>query len=121
MKYPTFGPGERMEILGTKGVFLIDHDNKDQIFYTDCGIPHSYVPDHGVNMAFMSTSSSGDWAQGDFWGPVADETRTWLDHLSTGRPCSLATAEDARRTLEITLAIEHASQSHQTVRFPPED
>ena len=22
-----------------------------------------------------------DWALGDFWGPIANETRAWLDHL----------------------------------------
>lgn len=116
--YPTFGPGERVEILGDEGVVLIDHDMKDQILFTDRGLPHTYVPDHGVNMAFMSSSSTGDWALGNFWGPVADETRNWLDHLVTGRPCSLATAAEARRTLEITLAIEESSRRRELVTFP---
>jgi predicted dehydrogenase len=116
--YPTFGPGERVEVLGDEGVILIDHDMKDQILFTDNGIPHSYVPDHGVNMAFMSSSSTGDWALGDFWGPLADETRSWLDHLVTGRPCALATAEEARRTLEITLAIEASSARREPVTIP---
>ena len=116
-KYPTFGPNARVEILGTEGVFLIDDDNKDQILYTERGIPHSYVPDHSVNMAFMGSSSSGDWAQGNFWGPVADETRAWFDHLATGRGCSLASGLQARTTLEITLAIEEAVRSHQAVHL----
>ena len=107
-KYPTFGPNARMEVMGTEGVFLIDDDNRDQILYTDRGIAHSDVPDHHVNMAFMSSSSSGDWAQGNFWGPVADETRTWLDHLATGHPCSLATGAEARTALAVTLAIDEA-------------
>lgn len=117
-KYPTFGANSRVEILGTEGVVLIDDDSKDQIVYTDRGIPHSYVPGHSLNAAFMSSTASGDWAQGDFWGPLADETRSWLDHLSTARPCSLTTAEEARKTLEITLAIEQAVRSKKPVSLP---
>jgi len=118
-KYPTLGQSVRLEILGTEGVMLFDTDYKDQILYTDRGIPRSYVPGLGVNMAFLSSSSSGDWALGDFWGPLANETRAWLDHLSTGRSCALATPEEARETLEVTLAIERSVQSKEAVRLSP--
>ena len=69
-------------------------------------------------MAFLGTSSPGDWALGDFWGPVGTETRAWLDHLSLDRPCALATPQQARQTLEVTLAIEQAMQSGEIVRLP---
>jgi len=118
LKYPTLGQSPRLEILGTEGVMLFDEDHKEHILYTDRGFPRSYVPGLSVNMAFLNSSSSGDWALGDFWGPLADETRAWLDHLSIGRPCALATPEDARQTLEVTLAIEQSAQSKEAVRFP---
>jgi len=96
---------------------LSDNDHTDRILYSDRGIPHSYVPGHSVNMAFFGSSSPGDWALGDFWGPLATETRAWLDHLCTGRPCINATAQDGRRTLEVTLAIEEAVKRGQAVRL----
>ncbi len=117
-KYPTFGPNARFEILGTEGVLLIDDDSKDQILYTERGIPHSYVPGHDLNLALLNSSSAGDWVQGDFIGPLADETRAWLDHLCTGRACMLPTAAEARVTLEITLAIEEAVRSKSAVTLP---
>ena len=117
-KYPTLGPSARIEILGTEGVLLFDDDHKEQILYTNRGIPHSYVPGHGLNMAFLGSTAPGDWALGDFWGPLASETRAWLDHLSTGRPCALATPEQARNTLEVTLAIEQAMQSGEVIKLP---
>ncbi len=49
---------------------------------------------------------------------MAAETRAWLDHLSTAKPCHLATAEEARATLEATLAIEKAARAGDTVRLP---
>ena len=117
-KYPTLGQSPRMEILGTEGAILLDEDHKEHILYTNRGISHGYVPGHDVNMAFLGTSSSGDYALGDFWGPQADETRCWLDYLSTGRPCILPRPEEGLKTLEVTLAIERAAQTKESVTLP---
>ena len=117
-KYPTLGQSIRLEVLGTEGIIILDGDCKEQILYTDHGAKHGYVPNHTVNMAFLGTSSSGDWALGDFWGPFTDETRTWLDHLATGRPCIHTNPDQARTTLEVTLAIEKAVQTKEAVKLP---
>jgi len=117
-KYPTLGQSPRMEILGTEGAILLDEDHKEHILYTNRGVSHGYVPGHEVNMAFLGTSSSGDYALGDFWGPQADETRGWLDYLSTGRPCILPRAGEGLVTLEVTLAIERAAMTREAVTLP---
>jgi len=116
-KYPSLGYCGRIELLGTQGVHIIDDDHLEQLLYTDRGIPHIYIPNHTVNMAFLGSSAPGDWAVGDFWGPLANETRSWLDHLATGRECALATAREARDNLQITLAIEEAVRSHKCVHL----
>ena len=115
--YPTFGQSPRFEIFGEDGVILLDADNKDSILYSDKGIPHAYVPDHDPKMLFMQTNSSGDWALDDFWGPIANETRSWLDHLVTGLPCPHTTIEEGRKTLEITLAIEESARTGSIVKI----
>ena len=116
--YPSLGHAARVELLGTDGVIIIDDDHTDQLMYSEHKAPHVYIPDHHVNMVFLGSGTPGDWALGEFQGPVATETRAWLDHLSMGRPCVLATAEDARRTLEITLAIERSLATGAPVRLP---
>jgi len=117
-KYPALGHAARVEVLGTEGVMILDDDHTDQIMYTEKGVPHVYLPDHSVNMVFLQSGTPGDWALGEFWGPIANETRAWLDHLALGKPCSLATAPEARRTLEITLAIERSAASRKPVALP---
>ena len=117
-KYPSLGQSPRMEVLGTEGVILLSEEHKEHIIYTNRGVSHGYVPGHDVNMAFLGTSSSGDYALGDFWGPQADETRGWLDYLSTGRPCILPRPEEGLRTLEVTLAIERAAKTKESVTLP---
>lgn len=117
-KYPARGHAARVEILGTEGVMILDDDHTDQLMYSNRGVPHVYLPDQSVNMVFLQSGTPGDWALGEFWGPLASETRAWLDHLSVGKPCALATAREARHTLEVTLAIEHSSASGKAVTLP---
>ncbi|TMG75057.1 MAG: Gfo/Idh/MocA family oxidoreductase [Betaproteobacteria bacterium] len=117
-KYPALGHAARVEVLGTEGVMILDDDHTDQLMYTEKGVPHVYLPDHSVNMVFLQSGTPGDWALGEFLGPIANETRAWLDHLALGKPCNLATAPEARRTLEITLAIEQSAKSLKPVALP---
>lgn len=114
-KYPTVGQSSRFEILGEEGVILLDADNKDSLLYTDRGAPHTYVPDHNISLMFMQTTSAADYAVGEYWGAVASETRSWIDHLLTGRPSPHTTPQEARRTLAVTLAIEEAARTGQSV------
>jgi hypothetical protein len=92
----------------------------DHLLYSEKGIPHAYVPDHQVNMAFLGSNTAGDWAVGDFWGPIGNETRAWLDHLITGNPTAHTTPEQARVNLETTIAIERAVATGKPVRLPLE-
>ena len=117
-KYPALGHAARVEVLGTEGVMILDDDHTDQLMYSERGVPHVYLPDHSVNMVFLQSGTPGDWALGEFWGPITNETRAWLDHLALGKPCALATAREARRTLEVTLAIEQSAKSRKPVALP---
>lgn len=116
-KYPALGHAARVEILGKEGIMILDDDHTDQLMYSNVGFPHVYLPDHRVNMVFLQSGTPGDWALGSFLGPVAGETRAWLDHLSTGRPCHLATPTQARLNLEVTLAIEAAARGRERIRL----
>jgi predicted dehydrogenase len=117
-EYPALGHAARVELLGSEGVLLIDDDHTDQIMYTEQGYPHVYIPEHVVNMVLLGSGTPGDWALGEFWGPVATETRAWLDHLSMGTQCLLATPRDARLALEVGLAIGESLKTGAPVRLP---
>ncbi len=119
-KYPTYGQSARFEVLGEDGVIILDMDNKDSFLFADKGVPHAYVPDHDVSALFMQSNSSGDWAMGEYWGPISNETRSWLDHLAAGTPCSHTTAREGRLTLEVTLAIEEAARTGKPVAISPQ-
>ena len=119
-KFPTQGQSDRVELLGTEGTMLIDDDHKEHLLFTEKGIPHPYVPGHNLELAFLGSNSAGDWALGDFWGSLGNETRAWLDHLVTGNPTAHTTPEQARVNLETTIAIERAVATGKPVRLPLE-
>ena len=115
--YPALGQTDRFEILGAEGTMMLDDDHTDHMLYTDKGIPHAYLKDRTVNFAFLGGHSAGDWALGSFWGGMANEVRSWLDHLSLGRPIPSTTPREARQTLEVTLAVEEACKTGKEIRF----
>jgi predicted dehydrogenase len=119
--YPTQGQSDRVELLGTDGTMIIDDDHMEHLIFSEKGIPHPYVPGHSINLAFLGSNTAGDWAMGDFWGPLGNETRSWLDFLATGRGGDVhATPEQAMLNLKTTYAIERAVATGQAVRMDKE-
>ncbi|MFZ1005392.1 MAG: Gfo/Idh/MocA family oxidoreductase, partial [Candidatus Sulfotelmatobacter sp.] len=116
--YPTQGQSDRVELLGTDGTMIIDDDHMEHLIFSEKGIPHPYVPGHSINLAFLGSNTAGDWAMGDFWGPLGNETRSWLDFLATGRGGDVhATPEQAMLNLKTTYAIERAVATGQAVKL----
>lgn len=116
MGFPTTGQSIRFEMFGSDGALLIDDDHRDQILYSGEGYRNAYVAEQEVNLVFLGSRTSGEWAQGRMFGRIADETRAWLDHLTVGTPCHLTTGPEALVTLAATLAIEEASRSGESIR-----
>jgi predicted dehydrogenase len=116
-EFPTQGQSIRIELFGADGYLVLDDDRRGSLIFTDHGVPHAYVSDHLAPMAYLGTTTSGDWAMGTMFGPIADETRSWLDHLATGSPTQLATPSEAMLALEVTLAMERSAREGRPVRF----
>jgi len=114
--FPINGMAVRFELLGTDGVLLVSEEHSDQIMYSAAGHDNEYV-DQNLKLTFLGSRTSGEWAAGTMFGRVADETRAWLDHVTRGGPCHITTAEEARTTLQVTLAIDEAARTARTIRL----
>jgi predicted dehydrogenase len=115
-QFPTAGLSTRIEMIGDGGVLFVTEDHGDQVLYTEAGYDNAYV-DQRLNLAYLGSRTSGEWALGRMFGRVADETRAWLDHLATGAPCHITTAEEALTVLEVTTAIEEAARTGKTIEL----
>lgn len=114
--YPTHGRLVRIEVLGDKGVLFFDGDHRENIVHSEEGIRGAYTGRENET-GFLTSNASGNWALGHYWGPIGDETRSWLDFVSTGKPGPHTTAREARTTLEVTMAIERAAETQEVVRL----
>jgi predicted dehydrogenase len=66
-------------------------------------------------VAFLGSQMPGDWALGDFYGPMREETRLFLEHVTTGRNVPLCDGETGRAVLELTLAMEKSAKEGGSV------
>lgn len=114
--YPINGMMSRFELIGTDGVLIVAEDHGDQVLYSESGHENEYV-DQRLNLAYLGSRTSGEWAGGTMFGRVADETRAWLDHLTVGGPCHITTAAEARTTLAVTLAIDEAAATRSVIKL----
>lgn len=107
-----------MELIGTTGTLMIDDSHKDSILATTSAVPSPYAPGVESDVVFLESMMAGDWLLGAFWGPMRDETRLFLEHVTTGREIPLTTAGDARTTLEVTLAIAQSARENRPIDLP---
>jgi predicted dehydrogenase len=114
-RFPTTGQSMRVEVVGEDGVLLIDDDHRDQILFTEQGYRNQYLASQELNLVFLGSRTSGEWADGRMFGRIADETRAWLDHLTAGTPSHHAEPLDAYRTLLATRALDEAARSRMPV------
>ena len=109
-----------MEILGTTGAIAIDDSHRETIMATMSGdaVPSPYAPNVSSDVVFFESMPAGDWLLGEFWGPMREEVRAFLEHVTTGRDTPLTMPSAARTTLEVTLAIEKSAQTGQPIDLP---
>ena len=108
-----------MDIFGSEGAIRIDDGHKDVMMVGNERVPSPYSPDSSVEVAFLGSAMPGDWAVGDFVGPMRDETRLFLERITTGKDVPLCNAETGRDVLELTLAMEEsARQGGEVVELP---
>jgi predicted dehydrogenase len=114
-RFPTTGQSMRVEIVGSDGALMIDDDHRDQLMYTEAGYTNQYLDSQELNLVFLGSRSSGEWADGRMFGRIADETRAWLDHLTAGTPAHHTEPEAAYRNLLVTRALDEAARRRTTV------
>ncbi len=114
-RWPAYVATIGMEIFGSEGAIAVDDAHKDVMMVTNEAIPSPYAPDSSVEVAFLGSQMPGDWALGDFYGPMREETRLFLERVTTGREIPLCDGETGRRVLELTLAMEKSARAGGTL------
>jgi predicted dehydrogenase len=124
---PTVWPGSvyslEIGIVGTEGVLTIDDTHRDIVLATTKPQPAGYTPDATRQVDFLGSYPPGDVALGELWGPMREETSSWLSRLALGHPTPHATAAEAHDRLMLTKALDLSARLRRPVSLPitPED
>lgn len=110
--YPAYNCSMEFELFGRDGVISIKDDHRESLMASDKKVPSPYTPDVSMNVAMFGSNMPGDWAQGEYFGALRDETQAFLNHVGTGRSDRiLATGRDGLNALAISRAIDESVQT----------
>ena len=124
---PIMWPGSvyslEIGIVGTEGVLTIDDTHRDVVLATSIAQPASYMPETTRHVDFLTSYSPGDVALGELWGPMREETNSWLARLALGHATPHATAAEAHNRLMLTKALDLSARRKCSISLPitPED
>jgi predicted dehydrogenase len=124
---PVVWPGSvyslEIGIVGTDGVLTIDDTHRDVILASDKPQPAGYTPETTRHVDFLGSYPPGDVALGELWGPMREETNSWLSRVALGIPTPHATAADGHDRLMLTKALDLSARVKRPVRLPitPDD
>ncbi len=116
--FPAFNCSMEFELFGRDGVMSITDDHRENLLVSHHKVPSPYTPTSQVNAALLGTNMPGDWAQGEYVGPIRDETQAFLNSVGTGRPDRiLATGRDGLNALAISRALDQSIATGEVVRL----
>jgi predicted dehydrogenase len=105
-------------IVGSEGVLTIDDTHRDMVLAVSKPQSEGYNPDERRLVDFMGSYPPGDVVLGELHGPMAEETNSWLNRISTGMATHAATAREAHNRLVLTKALDLSAKLKQAVRLP---
>jgi myo-inositol 2-dehydrogenase/D-chiro-inositol 1-dehydrogenase len=110
-------------VVGTEGVLTIDDTHRDVVLATNISQGEGYAPDASRRVDFLGSYPPGDMALGELWGPMRDETNSWLSRLALGQATPHATAAEAHNRLMLTKAFDLSARLKRAIPLPitPED
>ena len=105
-------------IVGTEGVLTIDDTHRDVVMATTIPQQAGYTPEITRNVDFLESYPPGNIALGELWGPMREETNSWLSRVALGHPTPHATAAEAHDRLMLTKALDLSARRRRAVALP---
>ena len=124
---PVVWPGSvyslEIGVVGTDGVLTVDDTHRDVVLATTHPQAAGYTPEAARHVDFLGSYPPGDVALGELWGPMREETNSWLSRVALGLSTPHATAAEAHNRLMLTKALDLSARRKRPVALPitPED
>ena len=114
---------KQIGIVGTKGVIDIEDTHRDLVMATEVAQGPAYNPndfkiDVNRNVDFLNSFPPGDMYNGELWGPMKEETNSWLQRIYLNKETPHATAKEGHRNLLLTMAMDLSAKLEKEIKLP---
>jgi predicted dehydrogenase len=113
--WPAYTATMEIDLHGTGGSLNIDDSHRDVVLAPIDPIPTPYTPEHEVNVAFLGSAMPGDFALGEFFGPMKEETDSFVRSILQLGGVGLASANHGRNVLALTMAADTSCKEGQPI------
>lgn len=114
--WPAYVASMDFELFGRDGVISVKDDHRDVLMASHNAVPSPYTPGTTMNVAMLGSYMPGDWALGEHFGAMQEETHAFINSVGTGisNPI-LATGEEGLDVLAISRAVDLSAQTGEVV------
>jgi myo-inositol 2-dehydrogenase / D-chiro-inositol 1-dehydrogenase len=107
------------ELFGREGTVSVRDDHRDVMLASRKPIPSPYTPDATMHVALLGSYMPGDWALGEHFGAMQEETHAFINAVGQDRQDPiLATGEEGIDVLLISRAVDQSVKTGQVVHLP---
>lgn len=107
------------ELFGREGTVSVRDDHRDVMLASRKPIPSPYTPDAKMHVALLGSYMPGDWALGEHFGAMQEETHAFINSVGQNRQDPiLATGEEGIDVLLISRAVDQSVKTGQLVHLP---
>lgn len=116
--WPAYVASMDFELFGREGVISVKDDHRDVLMASRKPVPSPYTPDTTMNVAMLGSYMPGDWALGEHFGAMQEETHAFINSVGTGRRDPiLATGAEGFDVLVVSRAVDEAARTGEAVEL----
>ena len=117
---PVFWPANvatmDFEVFGRNGVVSVKDDHRDVMMASHKQVPAPYTPDIEMHVALLGSYMPGDWALGEHFGAMQEETHAFINSVGQRRRDPiLATGREGFDVLVVSRAVDTSANTGQVV------
>lgn len=114
--WPAYVATMDFELFGRDGTVSVKDDHRDVLMASRKPIPSPYTPDATMNVAMLGSYMPGDWALGEHFGAMQEETHAFVNSVGQNRQDPiLASGSDGLDVLRISRAVDESARTGRIV------
>ena len=116
--WPAYVATMDFELFGREGTISVKDDHRDVLMASRKPVPSPYTPDATMHVAMLGSYMPGDWALGEHFGAMQEETHAFINSVGQNRiDPILATGAEGIDVLTMSRAADESVRSGEVVKL----